>query len=149
MQCARDRPRIQRIVHRAGAQCRVSILITIGNGRPDAGRIMDRERTIAAETRSPRRAGDPGPRAERPATEMPRSTTAKPGPAEMPATEMRATEVSASTSHPAAEMTASKVTASAKMPAAAAVTASTASRSRIGRTRNHDRENSDGQDFEL
>jgi len=132
-------------VHRAGAQCRVSILITIGNGRPAAGRIMDRERTIAAETRSPRRAGDPGPRAERSATEMPRSTTAKPGPAEMPAT-----EVSASTSHPAAEMTASKVTASAKMPAAAAaVTASTASRSRIGRSRNHDRENSDGQDFEL
>ena len=106
---------------------------------------MARERTIAAETGSPRRSGDPGPRAERPGTEVPRPAPAKPR-----AADMRTTEVRTATSHPAAEMTAAaKVTAAAKMRSAAAMAASATSRRRIGRTRNHDGKNNNGQEIEL
>jgi hypothetical protein len=70
-------------------------------------------------------------------------------PATAHAAEMRATDVRTSTSHSAKVTAAAEMTTPAEMRAATAVTASAASRRRIGHTRNHDRENDNGQEIEF
>jgi hypothetical protein len=139
------------MTHRVRSEIRVSILtqcLMAVKGRSAigcaAGGIVNSKRTVA-EIRARRRSGY-----RRPADKMPPATAAK-----VRTASTHAAEVCASTSHPAAEVRtsashpAAEMTAPAEMRTATAVTASAASRGRVGHPRNHDGKDDNGQEIEF